>query len=86
MKIIVYPTKESQELNKKEIQDKLLEECVELIVAIENNTNIEEEVFDVIQMAINIHNKYREKTDISKSNVNHIIKLKKRGLNNVNIL
>lgn len=77
MKINLYPTVSSQNLSDFDTVQKLLEECIELGYAINSKTNIDEEVFDVLQMCINIINKYN--IDINKSNLKHQSKLLKRG-------
>lgn len=79
MKINLYPTLSSQNLSDYDIVQKLIEECVELSYAISSKTNVDEEVFDVLQMCVNIINKY--KIDVNKSNLKHQAKLLKRGHN-----
>lgn len=73
MFIKLYPTKEGVNLSDKDIRNKLIEECLELTFAIKTNSNISEEVFDVMQMCVNIIEKYN--IDIEKSFNEHSIKL-----------
>lgn len=89
MLISLYPTKEGVELDKLELVNKIMEECLELCSAILNDTNIEEEVFDVLQMCVNVLEKYN--IDEDKQFNLHYAKLLKRGykfktISNENIL
>lgn len=77
MNVNLYPTELSQSLSDMEIVEKLNEETIELMRAIIFNTNIEEEVFDVLQMCSNIIKKYN--IDVTKGNINHQSKLLKRN-------
>lgn len=77
MKINLYPTELSQSMSDTEIIEKLNEETIELMRAIIFNTNIEEEVFDVLQMCANIIKKYN--INMQSGTINHQRKLLSRN-------
>lgn len=77
MKINLYPTELSQSLTELEMIEKLNEETIELMRAIIFNTNIEEEVFDALQMCVNIIKKYD--INIQSGTINHQRKLLSRN-------
>lgn len=75
----LYPTKESQKLDNYEKWDELVQECLELSVAINKSDirNIGEEVMDVIQWGVNILHSYN--LDFNKELIKHQSKLLHRG-------
>lgn len=77
MNVNLYPTELSQNITEMELIEKLNEETIELMRAIMFNTNIEEEVFDVLQMCANIIKKYN--INVQSGTIKHQRKLLSRN-------